>query len=266
MKSWKLSLRQKPRQRIDARVIGLQAFATMTIDQVRRTRLSVGHESVELAEYFKVEDRTSERPCIIVEGDLSQFDHLASGHHGGRFEIQGNVGHDLASGMSGGEVIVHGDAGDRVGGPVDHGRVGMSGGKVVIAGDAGRRAGIRMRRGDLWINGDVMPGVGAWMIAGTIVIGGRIVASGDDGGRVGYGMRRGTIVCGELSATDRQRFTPPVPMWTAVIGPMLRSVESWKPHCPRVAERFARLSESLDCLRGDLADGGMGEIWLPPKD
>ena len=70
----------------------------------------------------------------------------------------------------------------------------MTGGELLIDGDAGNHLGTAMRRGLVAVGGTADDGVGTRMIAGTILIAGRC------GRHTGSGMRRGTIVL--MAQTD----------------------------------------------------------------
>lgn len=64
----------------------------------------------------------------------------------------------------------------------------MSGGVLVIDGNAGDEVGAQMRRGLVAVAGSVGDMAGHHLVAGTILI------FGEMGARVGLGMRRGTMV------------------------------------------------------------------------
>ena len=64
----------------------------------------------------------------------------------------------------------------------------MRGGEIVVHGDAGEQAGAGLRRGLIAVAGRVGDAAGLRMLAGTIV------ALGGVGARAGAGMRRGSIV------------------------------------------------------------------------
>jgi formylmethanofuran dehydrogenase subunit C len=67
-------------------------------------------------------------------------------------------------------------------------RAGVRGGEIVVHGDAGEQAGAGLRRGLFAVGGRVGEAAGLRMLAGTIV------ALGGLGPRAGAGMRRGSIV------------------------------------------------------------------------
>jgi formylmethanofuran dehydrogenase subunit C len=72
----------------------------------------------------------------------------------------------------------------------------MSGGEILVSGDAGDEVGRVMRRGLIAIGGRCGEFCGSRMIAGTILVGGQA------GLRAGAGMKRGTI--GLLGTTPLQ--------------------------------------------------------------
>src|SRR5690606_3639003 len=67
------------------------------------------------------------------------------------------------------------------------GRRGMTGGIILVEGNAGNEIGHTMRRGTIAVRGDCGDAPGFNMLAGTILV------FGECGIRPGAGMRRGTI-------------------------------------------------------------------------
>jgi len=90
--------------------------------------------------------------------------------------------------MRGGRLIVEGSAGHHIGGARQGERAGMRGGEIFVHGDAGDQVGAGLRRGLIAVAGRVGDVAGLRMLAGTIV------ALGGLGARPGAGMRRGSIV------------------------------------------------------------------------
>ena len=66
----------------------------------------------------------------------------------------------------------------------------MSGGEIVVAGDAGEEAGAGMRRGLVAVGGRTGSGAGLRMLAGTVI------ALGGIGAEAGLGNKRGSLVSG----------------------------------------------------------------------
>jgi formylmethanofuran dehydrogenase subunit C len=84
--------------------------------------------------------------------------------------------------------VVRGSAGRHLGSAYPGEKAGMRGGEIVVHGDAGEQAGAGMRRGLIAVGGRVGEAAGLRMLAGTIV------ALGGVGPQAGAGMRRGSIV------------------------------------------------------------------------
>lgn len=233
MTSWCLELKDPPSQRVDASAISLSRLSAMSMKELKHSPLGSDGESLEIGDLFKVASVEVDEPTLRIEGDLRNIDGLGSQHHGGRFELMGDVGCRVGEAMRGGKVLVSGSAGDR--------------------------PGQRMRRGDLWISGDAGVAAGAFMVAGTIVV------AGSPGDLPGYGMSRGTIVTPAIPDVMRTvRFTEPEILRTPWLHLFCESLRS-------VGDRFTTLTKLADRLevvvrvRGDLAVGGQGE-WLCPID
>jgi formylmethanofuran dehydrogenase subunit C len=66
----------------------------------------------------------------------------------------------------------------------------MTGGVIIVRGDAGGHLGERMRRGLVAVQGSAGPYACAHMVAGTVAVGGTV------GRAAGIGMKRGTLLVG----------------------------------------------------------------------
>ena len=66
----------------------------------------------------------------------------------------------------------------------------MTGGEIVVSGDAGEEAGAGMRRGLVVVGGRTGSGAGLRMLAGTVI------ALGGIGAEAGLGNKRGSLVSG----------------------------------------------------------------------
>jgi formylmethanofuran dehydrogenase subunit C len=98
------------------------------------------------------------------------------------------VGNDAGLAMRGGEILIDGGAGDRLGGAEPGARRGMSGGEILVSGSVGEEAGMRLRRGLIVIGGSTGADLARDMIAGTLVVFGR------SGPRPAVGNKRGSLV------------------------------------------------------------------------
>jgi formylmethanofuran dehydrogenase subunit C len=123
---------------------------------------------------------------IRIEGSAGR--HLGAEMRGGHIEVFGDAGDWLGAELHGGRIRVHGNAADHAACAYPGSPRGVTGGELLIDGGAGDQLGTAMRRGLVAVGGAAGDGVGTRMIAGTILIGGRC------GRHTGAGMRRGTIV------------------------------------------------------------------------
>lgn len=95
----------------------------------------------------------------------------------------------IGFGMTAGQVIVEGDAGDFLGAQIQNG-------VLICKGNAGARAGDRMRRGMLLIEGNVGEYCASDMMAGTLGV------LGNTSAHLGYGMKRGTLLLAKTPAAQ----------------------------------------------------------------
>lgn len=113
--------------------------------------------------------------------------HVGSQMRGGQIRVDGDVGDWVGAEMAGGKIQVLGRAGHQVAAAYRGSPRGMTGGTVLVHGDAGNEIGHSMRRGLVAIGGDASDLIGFNMLAGSILV------FGNCGIRHGAGMRRGTI-------------------------------------------------------------------------
>jgi len=185
---------------------------------------------------------------LIVEGDAG----YSAGRQmkGGRLEIRGDAGPWLASALSGGLVYVKGAAAGSVGGPRPGDAFGMTGGIVVVDGDAGDRAGDRMRRGTIIVRGRCGVNAGARMLGGTIW------AEQGFGTEPGVLMRRGTLI-GPAVEKMLPTFADSGRHDLVILRVLSRYLAATLgPLAPRA------LSGTVRKFAGDLATIGKGEILI----
>jgi formylmethanofuran dehydrogenase subunit C len=263
-----LTLRARPRQRLDLSQLVPSLLAGRSAAEISSIDLATTRESITVGDVFRLRmgdaqlirlegacDRLDRVACamadgeMMVEGDVgAQAGRLMSG---GRLTISGHAGPWAASGMKGGRLEIGGGAGERLGGPLAGETAGMRGGMVVVRGNAGERAGDRLRRGTIVIEGEAGAYAGSRMIAGSLVV--RRKA----GPFPGYLMNRGTLVLGdEVEALSPTFVDCGVHDLVAMrlMGAFLRAAS------PRAA---ALLRRPLRRLAGDMAVLGKGEILTP---
>ena len=170
----------------------------------------VGSRRAALGDFFTVEGERSDR--VHIDGDLRNVDGLGAGTAGGELLIHGNIGNRIGAGMRGGWIDVRGDAGDEAGLGMQGGALritgdagarlgaaaagaskGVTGGEIVVNGTVGVDAAARLRRGLVVVGGDVGADAARAIIAGTLVV------FGQTGANPGRGSKRGSIVAlGEI--------------------------------------------------------------------
>ncbi len=123
---------------------------------------------------------------ILVDGDAGMY--LGERMKGGTITVTGNAGSWLGTEMRNGLIEVKGNSGDWVGGSVRGGRKGMRGGTITVHGDSGTEVGAWMQNGMIRIKGSCDVYAGIHMKKGTLVV------EGDCAGRVGAHMTGGQIV------------------------------------------------------------------------
>ena len=200
-----LTLTAQPDVPLEADVLGPDRLAGLTASAALKQPVLIGNRGAEVGDFFKA-DGTGDGE-LRLEGDLARVKLLGAAMTGGRLVIEGNAGLHLGSAMTGGEILVTGNAGDWVGpemrggritvrGDAGHAvgsayrgsRIGMRGGEIFVHGRAGNEVGNGLRRGLIAIGGSCGDFAGVNMLSGTVVVFGAL------GIRCGAGMKRGTIV------------------------------------------------------------------------
>ncbi|MFG0261611.1 MAG: formylmethanofuran dehydrogenase subunit C [Novipirellula sp. JB048] len=262
-----LELRHEPDQDVDASALTLRALAACRdANQVQRITLRCGDQSRELGELFTVTP-SSARHELRICGDLKRFHRLGAEHRGGRFLIEGDVGHHAGAMMSGGELLISGSAGDFLAAPLEAQRAGMAAGRLWVEGSVGHYAGHRMRRGEIMIQGAAGDFLASHMIAGTILVAGQVAR------HCGYAMRRGTLLCDARPTLSETRFSAPVESQSPFFTLLAKAISSWaETQLPqpfagkKVSELLAQIANrGYQSIRGDFAVGGHGEILVPLK-
>jgi formylmethanofuran dehydrogenase subunit C len=185
---------------------------------------------------------------IRVEGDAG--DYLGAQLRGAEITVTGNTGAFTACEMKKGHITVQGNVGDYAGAPLPGNKKGMSGGMLVVHGNAGERLADQLRRGQILVGGDTGAYTASRMIAGTVLVLGRV------GPHCGHGMRRGTLIVRQrpdLPATFADCGTH-----TLAFLPLLMA--SWKD----AGAPFANLPVNPRAQRwmGDTGGTGKGEVLV----
>jgi formylmethanofuran dehydrogenase subunit C len=265
-----LTLRAPLDGRLDVESVAAERFAGLAEGEIAALPVWAGARAARLGDFFDVRGERASR--VRVSGALEGVDGLGSRMAGGELVIDGAAGHRVGAGMTGGTIEVHGrvgddaglamaggtlrvdgDAGDRVGAATAGASRGMTGGEIVVTGTVGAEAAARARRGLVVVGGDAGEGAARAIIAGSLVVFGRV---GRDAGR---GSKRGTIVALggiEVPATYRYACTyrPPHVRLTMLY---LRRRYGLAVEDRAVSGRYRRYC-------GDAGDPGKGEIleWV----
>lgn len=184
--------------------------AGKSLREIELTEIWEGNRRVRLGSLFKVQGETGGTPndctakiignvravrrvayemsggSMLIEGDAGMY--LGERMRGGSIVVTGNAESWLGTQMRGGLIEVKGNAGDSIGGSVRGGTKGMRGGAIVVHGDCGTEAGAWMHGGLIRIKGNCGVYAGIHMRNGTILI------ERDSAGRTGAHMTGGKII------------------------------------------------------------------------
>jgi formylmethanofuran dehydrogenase subunit C len=266
----RFTLRTAPDQRVDLSPLTPDRLSGLAPPAIERIALNTTRAALCVADLFRVRARDPAR--VLIEGGSARFDGVGAGMsggevlldgeaglyagramQGGRLEIRGNAGDWAASGLRGGELEIVGDAGERLGGPLPGEREGMAGGTVIVRGSVGARAGDRLRRGLVVIEGDAGASPASRMLAGTLIV------CGKAGALAGYLMRRGTLILAEPPESLPPTFVAAGGGDLVFVRLLARMLE---PDSRRAAQLLAG---RMRRFAGDTAVLGKGEILLPER-
>ena len=166
-------------------------LATLSEPAIARLPVWSGRRAAQLGEFFDVQGSYASSVVVqgagghvhgigeamtggtlILEGDAGNL--VGAGMSGGTLDARGSIGDDGGAGMSGGILEIVGDCGDRLGAARPGAPRGMTGGEIVVRGRAGHSAAAACRRGLLVVCGDVGMGAAHGMIAGSLFVFGRV--------------------------------------------------------------------------------------------
>jgi formylmethanofuran dehydrogenase subunit C len=129
---------------------------------------------------------------------------------------------------------------------------GMTGGTILVNGNAGNEIGHAMRRGLIVIGGSAQDLVGMGMLAGSIIVFGKC------GVRHGAGMVRGTIaLMGEEPYTPLPTFHRACRCTPQILGLIDRTLQAHAFPSP-----LALRHQPVELYNGDFLEGGRGELLL----
>jgi formylmethanofuran dehydrogenase subunit C len=266
----RLTLRAAPGEPLELEGLTADRISGLSEREIAALPAWLGTRERKLGDFFDVRGERSDR--VRVEGALTNVHGLAArmaggelvldgdagrrvgdGMTGGLVDVRGCVGDDAGLAMAGGVLRISGNAGDRLGAATPGASKGMAGGEIIVLGSAGADAGARARRGLVVVGGNVGGDAGRAMIAGTLVVFGRT------GPQPGRGSKRGSIVA--LGGIE-----VPVTYWYACTfePPHVRLLLTYlrRRHGLAVDERMVSGRYRRYC--GDAGNPGRGEIleWV----
>ena len=268
MSGYTLTVTRPPRQRLDLSPLLPEHLAGMTTEAIAALPLACGNRQLRVDEIFEL--APTEAEALVIRNQGARIDFLGSGMTGGEVVLEGDAGAYAGHAMSGGRLTIRGragpfagaamqggileiggNAGDWLGGGLPGERRGMTGGLILLRGDAGRRAADRQRRGVILIEGNAGDFLGARMVAGTTIVLGEAV-----GRYPGFAMKRGTLLLRHGTGQMLPGFADAGLQelgFTRLLGAFL------SPHSPRYAAAASHFA-ALRRFVGDAASGGKGEI------
>jgi len=195
---------------VNGKCISPDTFAAKSLQEISHLLLWEGNRKRLLSELFVVEGESGDKACdvrIRIAGDVGRVRRIGTSMTGGEILIDGNAGMHLGEEMTGGSITVYGNADSWVGSMMKGGDItvvgnvndylgapyrglttGMEGGKITVKGNAGNEAGCFMAGGVIRICGD------AGIFAGIHMKGGTLLVKGSAAGRAGAMMTGGRVV------------------------------------------------------------------------
>ena len=190
---------------------------------------------------------------LIVRGDTGA--RTGGELSGGCIEIHGHCGPWAGVSARGGRMKIHENTGDWLGANWPGEPKGMTGGEIIVKGQAGQHAGSRMRRGVIAIGGNAGAGLALSMIAGSILV------AGSTEGAVGSGMKRGTILLkasGKLDQNLSSGFKSSGEFRPLTLNMQLRYLQAIGWH---KSDELLNLNQ-CERFSGDLLALGLGEVLV----
>lgn len=260
-----LTLKTAPPERLDLSDILPETLRGLGHDRIRALPIGTTRTGVTVGDVFDVTGEAGDD--LVFEGGSNRFDNVGRSLKAGGIRVAGDVGAYCGRGMKGGRIVVEGsltgpygatmmtggtilvegDAADATAGSVPGAMHGMAGGLLVIGGSAGDYLGDRMRRGVVAVRGATGRAAGARMVGGTIV-------AASLGARAGRSMKRGTLIAGACEGME-----PTFVSAGDYDHVFLAILRKWL-----LAEASAKVADLVPARarrwRGDMAGLGKGEI------
>ncbi|MFN7289302.1 MAG: formylmethanofuran dehydrogenase subunit C [Pirellula sp.] len=150
----------------------------------------------DLSSFHRIGQTMNSGRLWIIGNVGSEF---ASRMSGGICVVAGHTSDNAGQGLRGGLLAICGHCGNDLASPLPGKKTGMTGGDILIGGNVGDRAAHRMRRGTILVSGHAGHYGCQQMIAGTVI------AQGNIGDSWCLGMKRGSLI--ELNPAGAQHST-----------------------------------------------------------
>lgn len=271
---FRLTLRVAPTIPLELDGVTPDKVANLSALGVGKLPVWHGNRREELGQFFDVSTRVTTAPQADLQfaGDTRNVHRIGAGMTGGFVYVENDAGRHAGAGMTGGTLVIDSTAGDWLGAEMKGGAIevrgsagnlvgaayrgsrrGMTGGTIHVRGGAGDEVGLLMRRGLIAVERGIGEFAAASMIAGTVVVAGAV------GRAAGAGMKRGTLLVlgDEPELGPGFRFS--CEYAPAFLG-LLRSDLQRLGYSP--AKALDR--RTVRCFRGDLVNGGTGELLIAP--
>ncbi len=207
-----LAIRRSLQLPVDCREISPTKFTEKSMRQIETTKAWEGNRRIELADIFQVAEKKGEGPdetSIRIVGDAAKIRKVGYKMSGGSLIVDGNAGMYLGEEMSGGSILASGNAGSWLGTKMRGGQIEVKGNAADYIGAGYRGTTLGMKNGSIIIHGNAGHEVGCWMANGTIRIkgsagifpgihmaDGTIFVGGNCDGRAGAQMKGGKVIIG----------------------------------------------------------------------
>jgi len=240
-------------------VISPSVFAGKTLWDIEVLPLLVGNKDRKLCDLFEISGEIADVPtdqAIRISGGVKSFREIGKGMTGGQILLEGDAGFNVGEEMSGGTIIVKGDAESWLGSSMTGGFIkvhgyagnqigasyrgkgkGMSGGTILIHGNTGYEVGSWMQGGFIHVMGSIGQFAGVHMKEGDILV------QGNSEGRLGASMTGGKIV---------------------LLGRLPRMLPSFtfEEIRNRATAGSKEFREKFYLFRGDINENGAGRLFI----
>ena len=177
--------------------LNTDAIYTWTEDDFAKYNVPIGNSRFPITDYFKItvegEANSPDEVKMIMNGDMGRVKYIGFRMSGGEVIVNGNADLHVGAEMSGGYVLVNGNAQAHAGREMSGGKLeimgntkeftgasyigewrGVTGGEIIVHGNAGKQCGECLTGGNIHVMGDCDILAGIHMTKGTIEIDGNV--------------------------------------------------------------------------------------------